>query len=149
MPLANLKTIIIHGFHVACFVPAGLPKLEELVILSDSWLGLDFEDQAATFKNLKTFYAFGQPLIWTEYNVLHRYSGVLLARGMTLDVGSVLWYSGRRKYKESSRCVYLKPVSAPELPIWKLYGRVTETARRCRCGACFACLRAAGRMDWL
>ena len=53
VPLANLKTIIIHGFHVACFVPAGLPKLEELVILSDSWLGLDFENQAATFENLK------------------------------------------------------------------------------------------------
>lgn len=111
MPLANLKTIMIHGFRVACFLPAGLPKLEELVILSDSWLALDFEDQAATFRNLKTFYAFGQPLIWTEYNVLHRYSSAWLACGMTLDVESVLWYSGRCKYKESSRCVYLKPVS--------------------------------------
>ena len=82
-----------------------------------------------------------------EYDLLYRHSCALLARGMTLDVGSVLWYSDRYEYKKYSRCVYLKPVSAPELPFWKLYGRVTETARHCRCGACFACLRAAGCMN--
>jgi hypothetical protein len=36
LPLANLRALSIHGFRVACFIPAGLPSLEELVILSDS-----------------------------------------------------------------------------------------------------------------
>ena len=65
-------------FHIAWCVPAALPNPEQLVNFSGSWLKLDFEDQAAPFRRLKAFYAFGQPLMTREYDLLIRHSSTLL-----------------------------------------------------------------------
>ena len=162
--LWNLKTIIISGSSsIECCLPAALPTLEKLVILASERLDLSFESEAATFGTLKTLCAFGQPLLFCGYDIpapasrpstanpmLLRYprlQTMLLERG--LSMGAVWTYLGKRgKYKGDSGCLYLKPVSAPELLIEDLYSWAERALSCCWCGACFACLRAAGAMHW-
>jgi hypothetical protein len=54
---------------------------------------------------------------------------------------------GERVNSDAS-CIYLKPIGAPDVSVRELFTTVERLAKKCRCGACFACLREAGSIKW-
>lgn len=142
LPVKNLRVLAMHAVKLKCYIPAGFPNLEELVVIAKQDLLLGFSNQEATFSTLKTFYAFGDPLKTHECDLLVRSLPLLVERSICMDAVEALMHS--RKFSSGSKCLYLRPLKAEQLPIGALYKRASQLARQCRCGACFTCLQAAG-----
>ena len=145
LPVGNLRVLTMHADSMRCWIPAGFPNLEELVIIARQDLLVAFDDQEATFSTLKMFYAFGEPLRTHEYDLLVRTLPSLMRRGLCMEAEEAVL--GSKAYSSRSKCLYLKPLKAEQLSIGALHKRASQLARQCRCGACFPCLRAAGYIE--
>ena len=145
-PIWNLHAIIIIAVDMTGMIPGGLPNLRELVISAGGRLELSFEDPAATCENLKIFYACGQcqqslmPIQGNMRTMCHR----LGTRGTTIGEVSAYYPVNEQGHSVVTSCAYLRPADGPDLSMGELKRTVYRLAFRCRCGACFKCLREAG-----
>ncbi len=137
-----LRVLAMHADKMRCYIPAGLPNLEELYVMAKQDLVLGFAAQDIIFSSLKKFYAFGDPLTCCEYGLLIMTVPVLAKRGLYLESVEALVSS--KNFRAGSKCLYLRPTQAEQLSIGALHKRVSQLAWQCRCGACYTCLRAAG-----
>ena len=144
-PLLNLATIIITGCTRLYDFPGPqqLPHLKELVFKTPGPLEIYFEDVVGTISGLDSLCLFGQPLrLCTEDMMkLMAASGALEQRGLVLGAAIAAQQDGL-----DSSCIYLRPIGTPELSIEELGTKVWLLVR-CRCGACFNCVRRAGRIE--
>jgi hypothetical protein len=138
MPVCNLQILIITGEgNIKIMIPGALPNLRELVVYAKGRLELSFEQPAAIWRSLQTFYAFGQPLFPNLSDVYQS----LVQRSMVLDVISAQHAHEGERLSSDASCIYLKPIGAPAVSIGELFTTVERLAYKCRCGACFGCLR--------
>ena len=166
-PLRNLKALslaIQSGYRFShldrsCYLPRGLPNLEELVIWNAGYVV--FEDPLALFSTLKSFYIYGFPLSTNLY-------GFPMTSDMygyrsndnridEIDMGKVLESLARRGlildkvHQWNDRgisCMYMRAHTAKALSGHELYESANKLATKCRCGACFTCLREAGCLTY-
>ena len=145
MPVCNLQVLIIKGDgNIKIMIPEALPNLRELVVYAKGRLELSFEQPAAMCRALQTFYALGQPLFPNLSDVCQS----LVQRSMVLDEVFAQHADGGERLSSDASCVYLKPMGAPDVSMRELFTTVERLANKCRCGACFACLREAGCIEF-
>ena len=141
-PHSCLKVLAMHADKMQCRIPAGLPNLEELYVMAKQDLMLAFCDPDEIFSSLKKFHAFGDPVTCCEYDLLFKSLPVLAKRGLCMESVEALMSS--KSFSRIAKCFYLRPLMAEHLSITALYKRASQLARKCRCGACYPCLKAAG-----
>ena len=140
-PMAALKVLIIRAEgDMKCCIPSGLLNLEELVLFAEGAAEVSFEDPKLTIFALKAFYIYGEPLR------MHRKDELIILNVTASRDLQVSYVSARPECTGS--CMYLRPITAPELPFQELHDTVRKLARQCRCKACFDCLRRARCLTW-
>lgn len=145
MPVCNLQVLIIKGKgNIKVLIPGALPNLRELVVYAKGRLELSFEQPAAMCRALQTFYALGQPL-FPSLSDVHQ---SLAQRSMVLGEVFAQHADGGERLSSDASCVHLKPRGAPDVSMRELFTTVEALANKCRCGACFACLREAGCLEF-
>ena len=146
-PFCSLRSLVIRASDMMGHIPGPgkLPHLEELVIRGHT-LQLSFEDPDGTFSALRTFYASGHSVELEGLDTVRSALGVLTGRGMALSEVSVS-EAGMHPQK-GSHCVYLHPINGHQWSMRECLA-IVERLTRCRCGTCFPCLGAAGRIDLL
>ncbi|CAK0782051.1 hypothetical protein CVIRNUC_005539 [Coccomyxa viridis] len=142
--VCNLKVIIVWGRDMRCTIPAGLPNLEELVIWMNNSLDLFFEDPGETSKALTRFYAYAEILVM-RVNDMQQMSKHFGTAGLALS--AVVAPVGGIEQELKGCCMFLKPASAADPPMEEVRATARRLVHACRCGACFDCLRTAGRVD--
>ena len=108
---------------------------------------LNFEDPKTTFKTLKSFYAYGDPLVNDEYDLLNKLLSTLSERGLRMESVTAASTSTTGYYGLRCNGLYLRPLEGEKLSLGALYNIVSQLAGQCRCGACFTCLRTAGCIE--
>ena len=145
MPVCNLQVLIINGKgNIKIMIPGALPNLRELVVYAKGRLELSIEQPAAMWRSLQTFCALGQPLFPNLSDVYQS----LAQRRMILDEVFAQRADEGERVNSDASCIYLKPIGAPDVSVRELFTTVERLANKCRCGACFACLREAGSIKW-
>ena len=119
LPVESLRVLALHADEIHCWIPAGFPKLQELVIKAKKDLQLSFQDPLKTFSTLKTFYAFGEPLTTHGYDPLLEMQLTLMKQGLCIE--AVRAVAPSREYGLRSNGLYLRPLNSEKLSIGGLY----------------------------
>ena len=147
LPVEGLRVLVLHADNIHCWIPAGFPNLEELVVKAKENLKLSFVDPVRTFSILKSFHAFGEPLTTDGSDPLLEMQFTLMKRGLCVEAVRAVTPAAGRGFSRHSNGLYMRPLNGRKLSIGALYDIVSQRAKNCSCGACFTCLRSAGHIE--
>ena len=148
-PLKNLTEISITAYSMQGTIPSAcqLPGLRALLIHSAARLEVGFQTSIATISGLTSLHLYERPLIPYGWDVPPvAASGVLERRSLVLGTAASQPHVDSARAQPTSSCIYLRPAGMPELSIGELSSRAGQLLK-CRCGACFSCLRRAGCIE--
>ena len=147
--LTSLTEINITAYSMQGTIPSArqLPNLRALLVHAANRLEVGFQDPIATISGLTNLYLFGRPLIPYGWDVpLVAASGALEKRSIVLGTAVAQLHDDSAPAQPTGSCIYLRPAGMPELSIGELFIRADQLLK-CRCGACFGCLRRAGLIE--